>query len=144
MNFVEQTELGFPNGNCVRAAYASLLGVPLSFVPDFSPGVLGNGVDQLKEERKWINTLGFDLIVVPASTEIDIPPTVWHLQSGLSPRGFGHRCVARGGELVWDPHPSHLGLVETWSYTFLVPLSPVDVVKKVRKDRELVGFYGWV
>lgn len=123
MRLLEQTELGFPRGNCVRAAWSSLLGVPLSSVPDFSPAAIGKGTDQLEEERQWVRGLGFDLVVVPATGDPpNIPEHVVCLISGLSPRGFGHRCVGIGGKLVWDPHPSHLGLVEVWSYMFLVPL----------------------
>ena len=145
MHFVEQTKFNYPAGDCVRAAWISLLGLPPSLVPDFSPGVLGNGVDQLEEERKWIRGLGFDLVVVPARGDaINVPDHVWHLVSGLSPRGWGHRCVGRGGKLVWDPHPSHLGLVDVWSYTFLVPLLDNGPEEAVDEGPELVGFHGWL
>lgn len=139
MRLVEQTELGYPRGNCVRAAWASLLGVPLAVVPDFSPHALGDRV-QIAAERAWVRTLGYDLVVVP-DVAIDVPPDVCHMVSGLSPRGFGHRCVGRGGEVVWDPHPSHQGLVEVWSRAFLVPL--VDPTLDVAETSELLGFCGW-
>lgn len=140
MRAVEQTAFGWPDGNCVRASWATLLGVPIEDVPHFDPRFLA-GRDQLTEERKWIRGLGYDVVVVPANAELDVSPDVCHLVSGLSPRGpFGHRCVGRGGKLVWDPHPSHLGLLEIWSYTFLVPL--VDPVLEPETP-ELVGFCGW-
>lgn len=139
MRLVEQTAEGFPWGNCVRASWASLLGVPIEVVPDFDPGHLGD-MDQLEAERAWVRGLGFDLVVVSAKEEKPhVPSDVVHLMSGLSPRGpFGHRCVGRGGELVWDPHPSHHGLQELWSYTFLVPLDD-----EITTGPELLGFCGW-
>ena len=144
MKGVEQTKFSWPVGDCVRAAWATILGLPFEEVPDFSPGVLGSGSDQLQMEREWIRTLGFDLVVVPAGSDpVDVPDDVCHLISGLSPRGFGHRCVGRGGKLVWDPHPSHLGLDELWSYTFLVPLD-VRIETKQQQGRELLGFSGWI
>ena len=110
-------------------------------VPDFDPGHLGDK-DQLEEERKWVRQYGFDIVVISAKGDKpSIPSHLPHLISGLSPRGFGHRCVGKGGKLVWDPHPSHLGLVEVWSYAFLVPL--IDPSEKSGQDPELLGFYGW-
>ena len=142
MPFVEQTELGWPHGNCVAAAWGSLLGIPIEQVPYFDPGHIGDA-NQIELERQWIRRFGYDVIVVSAGGDPpNIPAHVYHLMSGLSPRGFGHRCVGRGGRLVWDPHPSHLGLLEVWSYTFLVPL--VDPQPEVGDDRELLGFRGWL
>jgi hypothetical protein len=135
---VEQTAFGYPNGNCVRASWATFLGVPLSQVPDFDPGHIGDR-DQLEAERQWVRGQGFDVVVVSAKGDRpSIPADVVHLMSGLSPRGpHGHRVVGQGGRMVWDPHPSHAGLVELWSYTFLVPL--VDPL--VDALPVLLGFY---
>ena len=144
MRLLEQTKFNFPNGDCVRASYASLLGVPLDIIPDFSPGAIGEDANQLEVERAWLRGLGHDLVVVSAKGDKpNVSPHVCHLVSGLSPRGFGHRCVGRGGEIVWDPHPSHLGLVETWSYAFLVPL--VDPALEIADDPspDLLGFSGF-
>lgn len=125
MRFTTQTQTGYPWGNCVRASWATLLGVPLAVVPDFDPGTLQDK-DQMEAERAWARSLGCDLVTVPVSAvksgQAQIPGDVSHFISGLSPRGFGHRAVGRGGKLVWDPHPSRAGFVEVWSYTFLVPL----------------------
>lgn len=140
MRFVDQTAFEYPYGNCVRAAWASLLGIPMSRVPDFDPGHLGDR-DQIEAERAWVRSLGHDLVVVSARGDRpDVPAHVCHLVSGLSPRGYGHRCVGRGGEVVWDPHPSHLGLLEVWSYTFLVPLLDPS---EDRGAPDLLGFCGW-
>lgn len=143
MRLVEQTAEGYPYGNCVKSSWASLLGIPLDDVPDFDPGHIGDA-NQLEEERKWIRGLGYDVVVVSAKGDLpNVPPDVCHLMSGLSPRGpFGHRCVGRGGKLIWDPHPSHKGLLELWSYTFLVPL--IDARAEVEDGPELIGFCGWL
>ena len=140
MRPVVQTAGGYPFGDCVRAAWASLLGVPIGQVPRFDPGHLG-AASQLAPEREWIRGLGYDTVVVPAGADMDIPADVPHLITGLSPRGqFGHRCVGRGGRLAWDPHPSHAGLREVWSFTFLVPL--IDQAEAPGAD--LIGFAGWL
>jgi hypothetical protein len=138
---VVQTRTGYPWGNCVRASWASLLGVPIEEVPDFSPGVLGEDANQLEAERDWLRGMGYDLVVVSARGDRpNVPPGVCHLMSGLSPRGFGHRVVGRGGKMVWDPHPSQAGLTELWSYAFVVPLVESQLEAK---RPELLGFCGW-
>jgi hypothetical protein len=137
---VTQTKVGWPDGNCVRASYASLLGVDLDLVPDFSPAAL-RGDNQRAAERAWLRDLGYDLVVVPeGGARPDVSPDTLHLVSGLSPRGFGHCCVGRGGQVVWDPHPSRAGLVEVWHRAFLVPhLDPA-----VAGSDHLLGFSGWL
>lgn len=116
-----QTQEGFPYGDCVRASYAALFGVPIEAIPRFDPASLKTGETQHDKERRWLRSLGLDLMDVRPDEAGD---TVLgeHLISGLSPRGFGHRCVGVNGRVVWDPHPSRAGLVEVWSIGLIVPV----------------------
>lgn len=126
---VTQRYEGWPRGECVRAAYAALLDLPIAQVPRFDPASLAIGEEQRDKERKWLATLGLRLIEVSMSKDLapipgevlELVPPVLTLLSGISPRGFGHRCVGTGGEVLWDPHPSRAGLTQVYAIGFLVP-----------------------
>jgi hypothetical protein len=90
------------------------------------------GREQGDLEREWLASLGYDLFEIAVPPDQELPeevlecvPPVPHLMSGISPRGFGHRCVGVGGKLVWDPHPSGEGLVTVYSVGLVVPLGAV-------------------
>ncbi len=108
---------GYPYGECVRASYATLLDLPIELVPRLDPGALLPGETQDERERAWLAMLGLELLEIPPRK---VPP-VFHLMTGISPRGFGHRCVGFQGEVAWDPHPSRAGLSTVSSLGFLVP-----------------------
>jgi hypothetical protein len=108
-----------------------VLGCSIDEVPPLDPDTAAQlGVEQGVLERSWLASIGYDLmeIGVDADSELPqevldcIPEDLTHFISGVSPRGFGHRCVGVGGELAWDPHPSREGLVTVYSVGFLVPL----------------------
>ena len=130
MRGVTQDTEGFPGGSCVRAAYATLLGVELDDIPPLDPGTaMSLGVEQGDLERAWLASIGLDLVEIKVGPDDDLPeevlgcvPEVPHLMSGISPRGYGHRCVGVGGKLVWDPHPSRDGLLTVYSIGLLVDL----------------------
>lgn len=127
---VTQTREGFPFGNCVQASYSAIFEVPLECIPRFDPAAAAElGTTQDVYERKWLASLGLDLVevAVPATENLpqevlDRVPPIPHLMSGVSPRGFCHRCVGVGGQLVWDPHPSRAGLLTVYSIGLLLPL----------------------
>ena len=117
---------GWPAGECVRASYATLLDMNINDVPRFDPASL-NGEKQHDKEKRWLNSIGLDLIEISTAPD-ELPkdiigqiPPIEHLISGISPRGFGHRCVGFGGRVLFDPHPSKLGLRTIYSVGFLVP-----------------------
>jgi len=121
---------GWPDGECVRAAYATILGIPINRVPRLDPAAaMGAGQDQGDRERAWLASIGLGLVEIAAPHDQELPqeildcmPEVPHLMSGISPRGFGHRVVGIGGRVAWDPHPSRDGLVSIYSVGMLVPL----------------------
>lgn len=112
---------GYPYGDCVRASYAAILDLPWEAVPRFDPAALRPGESQRDRERAWLASMGLALEEATPD-ELDEVPLGLHLISGLSPRGFGHRCVGMGGHVVWDPHPSRAGLVCVYNLGFLEPI----------------------
>jgi hypothetical protein len=122
---------GWPFGSCVQASYATLLDLPIESVPRFDPAATTlKGVEQGDREREWLASIGYDLFEISTTPDSSLEPEVLgcipedmpHLMSGISPRGYGHRCVGIGGRLAWDPHPSKAGLLSIYSVGFLVPL----------------------
>jgi len=108
MRQITQTVLATDNepgvfGNCVQAAVASLMGMPLEAVPHFVAFTWWEGALKL-----WIRGHGMDVTWQKA------PPIPQEraLLLGKSPRGYGHAVVSEGGAIVWDPHPSGDGLTE--------------------------------
>lgn len=129
---VLQRVVGWPFGECVRATYAMLLDMPIDEVPRFDPGSL-RGKNQHAAEVAWLASLGYGLIELKARPgEKELPedvlecvPEVYHLISGMSDRGFHHRCLGFAGRVVADPHPDQTGLVTIESVGILVPLGAV-------------------
>jgi hypothetical protein len=127
---VTQRVEGWPHGECVRASYASILGLDIDDVPAFDPATSAAlGKEQGDREREWLASIGLNLVEIATDPNESLAPEVLgcipevpHLMSGLSPRGFYHRCVGIGGKLAWDPHPSRAGLLTVYSVGILVPL----------------------
>lgn len=126
MRFLHQTRFGdgsdgTPPGNCVATCYASLLGLPLSDIPE----LCGTG-NQLYAEETFLRSLGLGLLYVPldARPRPVLSPNIYHMISGMSPRGYRHRVVGRGGRVAHDPHPDGSGLVSEDAWLFWTPLGP--------------------
>ena len=122
-----QRVVGYPHGECVRASYATLLGIPIGRIPPLDPGTWGD--DQHWAERTWLNSIGLALRELAVDPPLELPkevldavPEVYHLMSGISPRGNGHRVVGYAGRVAWDPHPSRAGLATVYAVGFVVPL----------------------
>lgn len=136
MRPVYQRVEGYPYGECVRASYATILGIPINDVPRFDPAACDEiGEKQGNRERRWLASIGIDLLEISTESDGTLPQEVLdcipeelgpHLMSGISPRGFGHRCVGIGGRLVHDPHPSRAGLLTVYSIGLLVPMGTVQ------------------
>lgn len=91
-------------GNCLAAAVASLLGLPLDEVPHFA-----EADDWWGAMASFARTHGY------AIDRADEPPK-FGLAFGPSPRGVTHAVVILNGETAWDPHPSRAGLLSASMY----------------------------
>lgn len=96
-------------GNCLQAAIASVLDLPLDEVPHF----VQNDEDS-DGEVNWSTSLGVwlglrGLQVDPTAEPL---PGEAYLVTGRSARGVMHMVVYRDGDLVHDPHPSGEGLMQ--------------------------------
>lgn len=135
---VTQDELGFPWGSCLEACYATLLGVPLDDVPD--PRQDNCATDACATEKIAARTaaladwLAEAYAMTAVSGKGPHPPGVllrrsevplFWIASGKSERGLYHATVYSNGRLLFDPHPSRVGLIKVESWTVFVPLGPV-------------------
>lgn len=96
-------------GNCLQAAVASMLDLPLDEVPHF-----------VEAEDWWTALVSFVRAHgsnVRRLSKADGPP-VLGLAVGPSPRGVTHTVVCRDGA-QWDPHPSRDGLTDVDYYVAL-------------------------
>ena len=90
-------------GNCIQAAIASFVGLPLDAVPHFLTFTDWAGaLEQWLAERGLIRTIEYTTAV----------PADRCLVFGRSSRGYGHICIGENGTVEWDPHPSREGLTE--------------------------------
>lgn len=98
-------------GNCLQAAMASLLDLPLEDVPHFVGDAWASG-GELKWWAlwyEWCYDRGLELLP-RAKPE----PGEYYLGTGPSPRDPANRqhvAVYLDGHLAHDPHPSDLGVV---------------------------------
>lgn len=99
-------------GNCMQAAIASVLKMPIDAVPHVVQFVWWPQALEL-----WLRQ--FDLTL--KSEQIDTIPERLCIVSGTSPRGVSHVVVAHAGEIVWDPHPSRDGLVSVRTVWWFEP-----------------------
>ena len=98
----------------MRACLASIFDLDIDAIPPFEDAKH----DWYVEMQRWCRaTVGRKLRLYPAKT----PPPGYALMNGPAARGVRHSVVALDGEMVWDPHPSRAGLVETDSYYGFVP-----------------------
>lgn len=125
MTPVDQTIVHDPEsgaiGNCMQAAIASILDLPLDDVPHFAqlyedPKECGDALFAWLVERR-ILWLQLDL-------DQPLPDDMPCLMYGDSPRGLPHLVVCVGSEMVHDPHPSREGLSEALGVWILAPYLP--------------------
>lgn len=109
MTPVDQTSFFDPatgtHGNCVQAAVATLLDLPLDDVPDLIQGATSGG-DQDRRLRRWLRDRGLELVMLGGHWSLD----TFYLASGPAARGVHHMVVMRDGRIAHDPHPSRAGL----------------------------------
>ena len=110
-------------GNCMQAAVASILELPLESVPNFIEHNDPWGV--LNKFLRGFNLRIFGIID-------DYWPHTYYLATGLSPRNIQHMVVYHGRYLAHDPHPSRGGIVVEDKYMIL----PSDMKEQVRRFQQ--------
>ena len=104
MRYVDQTTFGAPGGNCFSACVASMLEIPLDAVPYF----MGRGGEWFTYFEEWLQPHGYYPVCF---NDANYRPQGLYILSGKSPRGdFLHSVIARGLDVVHDPHPSRAGV----------------------------------
>ena len=96
MQPVYQTDFS-DSGNCLQAATASILGLPLDDVPHFA----AHPVDPnwLKNWISWIAERGFQVLEGTPAWTID----GYYIAFGKTTGGYRHAVVMKGGQLAHDP-----------------------------------------
>lgn len=106
-------------GNCLSAAVASLLDLPLDEVPHF---LEMDGPWDVEVER-FARSHGYRLAERPPD---DAAPD-FGLAYGHTRRGPAlHAVVVHGGEVVWDPHPERSGLTSVLYYVAWEQVLTID------------------
>lgn len=114
------------NGDCWRAATASVLELPIEDVPDF---------EELSHREAWheyikiLGKNGYGLYSVYVEAEKEHPVMLegeceYYFMIGPSPRdpNLTHQCIGHKGKLVHDPHPDKTGLKSLRNDEILVKL----------------------
>jgi hypothetical protein len=96
-----QTRFGARRGNCMQAATASFLDLPIDAVPDF--GQRG-GWDAMRE---FFKGYGYAL----EQHEVEFVPRGYYFEVGVSTQLHEHIVVCQMGRLVHDPNPQGRGLI---------------------------------
>lgn len=141
-------------GNCLQAAVASLLDLPLDAVPHFV-ACRDPGESWWRDLRRFMRGRGDDIFYVP----VDDPGAAewlaqlrermrtggvapYVLASGKSPRGdFQHAVVWNllDGRLAHDPHPSGDGLVSVEEYKIICAPYEPDPDQQYEEGRRAAG-----
>lgn len=112
MTPIDQTKLHTETqrGNCTAAAFASLLDLPLSEVPEVEE--IKEPYSWVKALNEWLGGLGYDW----DTWDADIIPPGYSIAWGDTVRGTTHCCIALDGQIVHDPHSSRAGLTRVRGY----------------------------
>jgi hypothetical protein len=115
MTPVDQTTFGVKKwpylpGNCLSACVASILDLSTESVPLF---VEKDPYDNIWFERlsAWLAERDLGALILPAAVVL-VPPEGFYILYGRSVKDHEHAVVAKGDEIVWDPHPSRTGLAK--------------------------------
>ena len=125
--FLHDKEKGI-KGDCMRAALASLLDLPITQVPHFAQISSNGAYGFYTMIEDWLDDLGYRALWGRSMVYMQKPgEDLYHLISGPSPRGNGndlfHCVVGLNGEPFFDPHPSRAMLAgerAQWRNCFFV------------------------
>lgn len=113
------------HGNCLSAVLASLLHFPIESIPVF------NSTTWLADLNSWLRprVLAF-LSITRASFDLVFSEQgireCFHEAGGLTDRfsDVHHACVAKDGDIIFDPHPSRAGLTDVDTCGIFIALEP--------------------
>jgi hypothetical protein len=97
------------NGDCLQAAIATALQLPIAAVPNFSPFRAG----WFEAIQLWARNNGYALYGVDDPTKF---ADLRVIATGPAARGHQHAVVWQDDHMVHDPHPDRTGLVEVREY----------------------------
>lgn len=119
--FKKQTDFG-ETGNCFSACLASVFYIPIEDVPNFY-NVAGNDpAAWWGAVRDWLRDRGFGVMSIQADL-IDQFEGLF-IVGGESERGIEHAVLYQNGKVIFDPHPSNVGVKDVTSVDLLYPLDP--------------------
>ncbi len=133
MQAIDQTTFGEGLGNCFSACVASILHLQIEEVPFF-------GADELWWTRfaEWLEAR--NLYAICLKHRPGRAPVGYHILSGKSPRGdFMHSVVAKGEDVVHDPHPSRATILDRVDCIVIVPMDFGDHKRELATLRERVA-----
>ena len=114
-------------GDCWRCAIAAVIGYPFEKVPHFLQ-VYGP-LDCDKETAKWLWKEGYEIVrTLPYMAQALDGGYIRYPMIAAGPtersRGMGrlHAVVYQNGKLVYDPHPTEVGLTAITSWYLVVPI----------------------
>lgn len=112
-------------GNCLQAAIASVLELPLEEVPNF----IMMGPDPSYGHynmHKWLEERGIVMHRLREGRNWSFP--TYHLAIGKTVRGTNHAVIYKEGRLAHDPHPDGTGLIEAKDLYILIPVDPSKII----------------
>ena len=119
--FKKQTDFG-DVGNCFSACLASVFDIEINEVPNFY-NVAGNDpAAWWGAVRDWLRDRGFGVMSIQADL-IDQFEGLF-IVGGESERGIEHAVLYQNGKIIFDPHPSDVGVKKVTSVDLLYPLDP--------------------
>jgi hypothetical protein len=110
-------------GNCLAAAIASILEIPLFLVPQFEEGFASHGAKWQIALARFTAGHGLDTETFVTDPMLDRP----YLATGVSPRSapdnpFNHCVVYQSGKLIHDPYPGGNGVIDPFFFSVYTPI----------------------
>ena len=99
MQLVYQTRPGWPDGNCLMASVATVLGVTLEECPDLGTATL-EGDNYWQVLQGFVRRHGLEAVWIGAGSGA---PRGYSVVSVMQPNGTAHACVAIEGNIVHNP-----------------------------------------
>lgn len=133
MKPVEQTIMGEPHGDCLRACVASILELPIEQVPNFQQE--DGNIHWYDRWQGWLAQFNLGWLSWQYDQAVPWFPPGYAIVGADSPRGpFKHAIVVYDGKIVWDPSPMREQGVGQWrDVTVFMALDPSQSVRRVQE-----------